>query len=84
MIQIGQIHRIFLIPQSAIRNPNSSVADIRRLFDAEVLDFVKKGFVTDIEDFRSFASVPARFFENVGYDFFFNPIQRFFPDFFQG
>ena len=57
---------------------------IRRLFDAEVLDFVKKGFVTDIEDFCSFASVPARFFENVRYDLFFNPIQRLFPDFLQG
>ena len=64
--------------------PNQYRLPDGRLFDAEVLDFVKKGFVTDIEDFRSFASVPARFFQNVRYDFLFNSIQRFFSDFFQG
>lgn len=47
----------------------------------KILDLVKKGFVTDIENFSSFGSVPNCFFKNVRDELFFDPIRSLFPDF---
>ena len=59
----------------------ASLRDSIFRMEAQILNLVKESFVTDIEDFRSFASVPKCLFENIRDELFFDSTHRFFRDF---